>query len=207
MSMVINQKQDSEYSVLIKAIMLEDGVYKYLEGYVRNDAEALKDYFVNNPNCLLHYPIYIDGIKYERDNYASLFGGKVTILARGGKWFSEYCLEFNFNRAHFNGNGFEYNKWRDEWDCMKQLKSDELITYLNAFAQDGIRNTCEKYLKNRIEERERYVSHYNELKEFAKVVTDPQIIKSRLDELFYAVKFLDENISGIRGVLAYLPNM
>ena len=67
--MEINSKQDSEYSVLIKAIMLEDGVYKYLEGYVRNDAEALKDYFVNNPNCLLHYPIYIDGVKYERDNY------------------------------------------------------------------------------------------------------------------------------------------
>ena len=198
------EKLSPEYCVYVAAIFYENGEYIHKNGYVRNDPEALREYFIDNPNCLLHYPIYIGSEKREKETNSSLFDSKITILARGGKGYTEWCLQFNVNGAHINGNGFEYNKWRDEWDCMKQLKSDELITYLNAFARDGIRNTCESYLNRRLEQRERYMSHYKELGEFSKIVNDPQIIKRRLDEIFYAIKFLDEDITGIRGVLANL---
>ena len=200
------EKLSPEYCVYVAAIFFENGEYIHKNGYVRNDPEALREYFVDNPNCLLHYPIYIGSEKREKETNSSLFDSKITILARGGKGYTEWCLLFNVNGAHINGNGFEYNKWRDEWDCMKQLKSDELITYLNAFVKDGIRNTCESYLNRRLEQRERYMSHYKELGEFSKIVNDPQIIKRRLDEIFYAIKFLDEDITGIRGVLANLQS-
>lgn len=60
-------------------------------------------------------------------------------------------------------------------------------------------------MKIRVEERERYLSHYNKLTELSNK-TDSHLIKSRLDEIFYAVKLLDENITGIRGVLTFFPN-